>query len=246
MKTPATPSSGWQCSSCTYHNKEPAAFSCEMCQVSRLSQVSLTALSPPAPTAISRHQSEPSATLRHSEEEVARCKWQRIVDFCRKSGDKFVDDSFPPAPKSLHSSKNKDSEGVQWLRPSQIVSSAASHVKWAVFRTPLPSDISQGILGDCWLLSALAVLSERDELVRNVMVTRDVCSEGAYQVILLFGLFFELLKRSLTLQIRLCKDGLWRTILVDDLLPCDRRGQLLYSQAKRKQLWVPLIEKVGR
>lgn len=227
--------SQWECSACTFLNPS-SRYSCEICQQSR----SVLTLRPDSAhlntsshssrydsNTLCHGESELMETLRRIEENEARSRWDHIVRFCRTSKINFIDDSFPPIPKSLYygSDDSSNSHNVtQWLRPQDIKSDANSSVKWAVFRTPMPSDISQGILGNCWFLSALAVLAERPELVKRVMVTREICPEGAYQV-------------------RLCKDGKWTTVLVDDLLPCDSRAHLIYSQAKRKQLWVPLIEK---
>ncbi|KAF7993775.1 hypothetical protein HCN44_010370 [Aphidius gifuensis] len=219
----------WQCKLCTFENKSGNGI-CEMCQSSKILSCDGARLNEFGinPLRIQRQESVVMENLRHSEEREALEKWERIVRYCKETNEPFVDDSFPPAPKSLYynPADTKDNHVVQWKRPHQINvdSNVDSKLPWAVFRTPLPSDISQGVLGNCWLLSALAVLAESDELVKRVLVMRETCPEGAYQV-------------------RLCKDGKWTTVLVDDLLPCDKRGHLVYSQAKRKQLWVPLIEK---
>lgn len=251
----------WQCPACTFENPV-ASVVCDICSSNRglavkslntnnftvtnvessaiastLSQFSIPTMEAVLPTPgfvlppdLNQMESKLMENLREIEESEARNKWENIIEYCKDNKEFFVDDSFPPAPRSLYYNPGQVQSGsepnpvVQWRRPHEINCDEGT-MPWTVFRTtPLPSDICQGVLGNCWLLSALAVLAEREDLVKEILVTKTICSQGAYQV-------------------RLCKDGKWTTVLVDDLLPCDKRGHLVYSQAKRKQLWVPLIEK---
>ncbi|UJR38585.1 hypothetical protein I4U23_031249 [Adineta vaga] len=116
---------------------------------------------------------------------------------------------------------------IQWLRPDQINPSEWSQNsmnQWTVFRNPKPNDVVQGALGDCWFITALSVLAEEAEYLMKVLITKEYNPQGFYYV-------------------RLCKDGEWTQVIVDDRLPCTSNKRLAYSQAHRKQLWVPLIEK---
>ena len=115
---------------------------------------------------------------------------------------------------------------TQWRRISDITSRSNDGHKlpWTVFSSPQPSDIQQGALGNCWLVAALALVSERPALLEHILLTKTVNSVGVYLV-------------------RICHNGLWITVIVDDCFPCTKHKHLVFTQAKHRQMYVPLIEK---
>lgn len=231
-----------RCALCTFYN-QPNAAECTMCGHTLGRGAAPSAASAAAPRAPSpdgaaslsadeRQAAQEAQALRLLAHIEATCAAQRVP---------FVDDSFLPNGRSVYldgrewaradvAERQPDARVTQWLRPGQIRGQGSAfelfNQPWAVFRgEPQPDDARQGGLGDCWLLSAIAVLAERPSLLRALFPAGPALSAcGAYPV-------------------RLCLDGEWRVLVVDDALPCSRHGLLAFSQAARRQLYVPLLEK---
>jgi calpain-15 len=63
-----------------------------------------------------------------------------------------------------------------------------------------PNDIRQGSLGNCWFLAAIASLAENPALVRRLFITDEYNEFGIY-------------------QLRICKNGEWVVVTIDDYVP---------------------------
>ncbi|EGD82440.1 hypothetical protein PTSG_03086 [Salpingoeca rosetta] len=147
-------------------------------------------------------------------------KLERVVRECTATGRAYVDHAFPPSDKSISGSLRTAQE-IRWKR---LLEFERRQEPLVVHDRPAPLDVVQGQIGNCWFISALSVLAEREELVRNLFFTQNTSPFGVYQV-------------------RLCKDGEWTVVLVDDYVPCDANNRLLYSSFSRNQIWAPLVEK---
>lgn len=187
-----------------------------------------------------------------NENTALNSKYQTIVQNCLLRGTKFVDEDFPPTKASLFRAAHtrdlsKDStrqflKNVQsitsWQRPENIRTKSKA-TEWALIQDPRPSDICQGMsyvlmmrivlqiiflfgtfftgmcfltgeLGNCWFVAALALIAERKDLLVKILVTKEINSVGVYVV-------------------RLFKDGIWKEVIIDDLLPCDSFLRLVFS-----------------
>uniref|UniRef100_A0A1I7VXM9 Calpain D n=1 Tax=Loa loa TaxID=7209 RepID=A0A1I7VXM9_LOALO len=194
---------------------------------------------PPSPTQLQPSMvpcqaiSTSSFQLLQNDEKEAVSEFDRIVRFCKENNMPFIDDSFPHSKKSIGNfiidgrldGKKLNASDFIWLRPQDIYTKDGKRYRWSVFLDPKPSDIEQGCLGNCWFLSALAVIAERPDILDQIFLTKIYNPWGVY-------------------QIRLCVDGHWQVVLVDDFLPCHSQTHgLAFAVGRRNQLWVPLIEK---
>lgn len=143
----------------------------------------------------------------------------------------FVDLEFPPTLKSLDADK-KILRAFPWYRPSDYLpENYVKHV--SLFRMPItPCSIKQSNFCDFWVVSAMAILAENPERVKNIFrhpvrrtETAKEASVGAYRVLL-------------------NKDGMWKSYLVDDYLPVvGSRPRFAYNKNDPCELWISLLEK---
>lgn len=150
----------------------------------------------------------------------------------KATGKEYTDDTFPSTQSSLITDW-KDPEvqdKVQryskfvWMRAKEIPSIKEGGVNIQVFADSIdPSDIKQGLLGDCYFLSTLSVLAEVPDRVKKIFVTQGPNDEGVYAV-------------------KISHNGEFKEVTVSDSFPC-YQGAPAFSKSEGDELWVMILEK---
>lgn len=137
----------------------------------------------------------------------------------------FTDHQFPPLRRSLGKIESKtDLSTVEWVRIQDLKIDNVPKVN-CLFDDIRPEDICQGALGDCWLLAALATLSENPAIIQNCFLSRSFNPAGKY-----------------SLRLFNTESKAFETIVVDDYVPC-KSGSPIFTKIKGNYMWPLLLEK---
>ena len=205
---------------------------------------------------------QPISTILNSEDAAIK----KCEELMESLGDlKWIDPDFGPQPndngkgskKSIFgdvgsaSSLKLRPEYIEWYTINEINENATFF-----YDGTESNDVMQGILGDCWFISALSVIATKDYLLRGEFdkgILDDgkideeeikMMSEGIYPPI------FHSFSSKGIYCFRFFKNFKWRYVLIDDRLPCNavynpnQTKKLLFAHCRQdNEFWVPLIEK---
>ncbi|CAJ1332561.1 unnamed protein product [Effrenium voratum] len=126
---------------------------------------------------------------------------------------------------------NKESLGPGLARQRAYWERLAAYTSTPVlFDDAEPGDVLQGMLGDCWLLSAIAAVAEFPNFFKDhLFVTQEIPEDGKYEIKL-----FD------------CKLQEWKVWAIDDYIPTKRWGEKIYTLCAAvadHKILVPLVEK---
>ena len=92
----------------------------------------------------------------------------------KESGEQFWQDpEFQPDDSSLYIDPlqppeySQEEPIVEWKRPHEIYQQDEPKM---IVDGIEPSDVKQGILGDCWLLGSIMLLAQQPQLLQNLIV----------------------------------------------------------------------------
>lgn len=139
---------------------------------------------------------------------------QEEEDEQKEDGEYFLDTTFT-ADRELP-------EDAVWIRVPKLIWGKAK-----LFNHIEPNDISQGNLGDCWLLCALAGMAEFPGLIQSCFRETTLHPHGKY-------------------HIKIWDGTIWHAVVIDDYVPSERhciRYKPANAQPAQGELWVLLLEK---
>ena len=159
---------------------------------------------------------------------------------CRHS-----DKKFPAKPSSIGTWDGKSfaDDEIEWVRARELLEGATAaastataeegkaknaHGRVKLFEDSIdPRDVSQGAVGDCWLIAAFAAAAEHPGLLMRLFQSKRANVRGKYNV----KLFDWQAKR-------------WVVVSVDESLPATSKGgKALFAQPRGREIWVALLEK---
>ncbi|KAI4577378.1 hypothetical protein MJT46_003213 [Ovis ammon polii x Ovis aries] len=154
-----------------------------------------------------------------------RQDYEALKERCLRDGCLFEDKSFPATLSSIGSGPllRKLPSRLKWRRPPELHSNPLFYSAKAKRLY-----LCQGLVGDCWFLAALQALSLHQDILSRVVPLNQSFTEKYA------GIF----------QFWFWHFGKWVPVVVDDRLPVNEAGQLVFVSSTYKNLfWGALLEK---